>query len=144
MTLLLYKITVEKSAVYLNFKASTVSAMLKSKRLYPSRLNASTAVGPSQTLPSILGVKWTPRNGRAGLGTWKEKVSQYVHSQKLYTQDGVVYLFMNVYNCLFSHIITMLMDVYHVLQFIFLKSSSIYFMSMCIQRINFKIHVSLV
>ena len=52
--------------------ASTVSLKLKSNKLYPSLLKAKTAVGPSHTLPSILGVKWTPRNGRAGLGTYNE------------------------------------------------------------------------
>ena len=31
--------------------------------LYPSRANAGTALGPSHTLPSTRGVKWTPRKG---------------------------------------------------------------------------------
>lgn len=37
---------------------------------YPSRLKARTAFGPIQTLPSIRGVKCTPRKGNRGSGTY--------------------------------------------------------------------------
>ena len=37
--------------------------------LYPSRFRDKTALGPSQTDPSIRGVKWVPRNGNRGSGT---------------------------------------------------------------------------
>lgn len=50
-------------------RASVKSRASKSYSLYPSLLKASTAFGPSQILPSILGVKWTPRNGNRGSGT---------------------------------------------------------------------------
>lgn len=45
------------------------SCALKSRSLYPSRLKARTAFGPSQTLPSIRGVKCTPKKGNRGFGT---------------------------------------------------------------------------
>ena len=50
-------------------KASIKSLKFTSVSLYPSRANAKTALGPSQTLPSMRGVKWTPRKGKFGSGT---------------------------------------------------------------------------
>ena len=63
----------------LKVTASMRSVGLNCISLYPSRLNASTAFGPSQTSPFIRGVKWTPRNGKFGSGTW--------HTTKAHTTD---------------------------------------------------------
>jgi hypothetical protein len=38
-------------------------------RRYPSRANARIAFGPIHTAPSILRVRWMPRNRSAGSGT---------------------------------------------------------------------------
>ena len=49
------------------------------KYLYPSRWKAKTAFGPNQTLPSIRGVKCTPRKGNRGSGTyktWKDSITR--------------------------------------------------------------------
>ena len=58
---------------YLNETDSIKSMALKSKNSYPSRLKANTALGPSQISPFILGVKWNPKNGNLGSGTWNER-----------------------------------------------------------------------
>lgn len=47
---------------YLYDSDSMVSFKLKSINPYPSLLKANMAFGPSHMLPSIRGVKWTPRN----------------------------------------------------------------------------------
>lgn len=44
---------------------------------YPSRLKARTAFGPIQTLPSIRGVKCTPRKGNRGSGTYYKSLNIY-------------------------------------------------------------------
>ena len=54
---------------HLNPIISLKSVQLKSVNLYPSLEKANTAFGPSQTAPSMRGVKWTPRNGNRGSGT---------------------------------------------------------------------------
>ena len=46
----------------------TGRARLTSVKRYASRPKASTAFGPHSTQPSIIRVKWTPRNGNCGSG----------------------------------------------------------------------------
>ena len=50
-------------------RMSAASRAENDPRAYPSRCHASTAFGPASTRPSIRGVRCTPRNGNAGLGT---------------------------------------------------------------------------
>lgn len=83
------------SVCYLKASASARSCVLKSVGVYPSRLNASTAFGPSHTLPSIRGVKWTPRNGNRGSGTYTHT---HTHSNLL-THTSLCFLSVDVCQC---------------------------------------------
>lgn len=49
---------------------------------YPSLLKPRTAFGPIQTLPSIRGVKCTPRKGNRGSGTYYKSLN--THSSTMY------------------------------------------------------------
>ncbi|MNV73600.1 hypothetical protein D3C71_1667620 [compost metagenome] len=49
-------------------KVWAMSDRLMSDLRYPSRFIASTALGPTVTVPSIIRVRCTPRNGMDGSG----------------------------------------------------------------------------